>query len=48
MKTPIIVVGTGVGGLTTALLSSEGHDILVLEKSSKLGLSCVILRLNLF
>jgi protoporphyrinogen oxidase len=35
---PIIVIGAGVGGLTTAaLLSSRGHKVRVLEKSSKLG-----------
>ncbi len=38
MSMPIIVVGAGVGGLTiAALLSSEGHKVQVLEKSSKLG-----------
>jgi len=38
MSIPIIMVGAGVGVLTTAaLLSSEGHKVRVLEKSSKLG-----------
>ena len=38
MNEPIIVIGAGVGGLTTAaLLSSKGHKVRVLEKSSKLG-----------
>jgi phytoene dehydrogenase-like protein len=38
MNTPTIVIGAGVGGLTTAaLLSSKGHKVRVLEKSSKLG-----------
>jgi phytoene dehydrogenase-like protein len=38
MSKPIIVIGAGVGGLTTAaLLSEKGHRVLVLEKSSKLG-----------
>lgn len=38
MNKPIIVIGAGVGGLTTAaLLSSQGHNVRVLEKSSKLG-----------
>lgn len=38
MNRPIIVIGAGVGGLTTAaLLSSQGHNVRVLEKSSKLG-----------
>ena len=38
MSAPIIVVGAGVGGLTTAaLLAEKGHKVCVLEKSSKLG-----------
>ncbi|NQV39357.1 MAG: FAD-dependent oxidoreductase [Nitrosopumilus sp.] len=38
MVIPIIVIGAGVGGLTTAaLLASQGHAVRVLEKSSKLG-----------
>lgn len=38
MNAPTIVIGAGVGGLTTAaLLSSKGHKVRVLEKSSKLG-----------
>ena len=38
MSEPIIVVGAGVGGLTTAaLLAEKGHKVRVLEKSSKLG-----------
>ena len=38
MDNPIFVIGAGVGGLTiAALLSSQGHSVRVLEKSSKLG-----------
>jgi len=38
MSVPIVVIGAGVGGLTTAaLLSGNGHKVRVLEKSSKLG-----------
>jgi len=38
MKESVIVIGAGVGGLTTAaLLSSKGHKVRILEKSSKLG-----------
>ncbi len=38
MTMPVIVIGAGVGGLTTAaLLSQNGHTVRILEKSSKLG-----------
>ena len=38
MSLPTIVIGAGVGGLTTgALLSNNGHKVMILEKSSKLG-----------
>ena len=38
MSDAIIVIGAGVGGLTTAaLLTEKGHKVHVLEKSSKLG-----------
>ncbi|MDH5431644.1 MAG: FAD-dependent oxidoreductase [Nitrosopumilus sp.] len=38
MSTPIIVIGAGIGGLTAAaLLAEKGHNVRVLEKSSKLG-----------
>ena len=36
--TVTIVVGAGVGGLTTgALLAKHGHNVKILEKSTKLG-----------
>ena len=38
MSLPTIIIGAGVGGLTTgALLAHDGHDVIVLEKSAKLG-----------
>ncbi|MGH1568145.1 MAG: phytoene desaturase family protein [Nitrosopumilus sp.] len=38
MSSPIVVIGAGVGGLTTAaLLSNSGYQVQILEKSSKLG-----------
>ena len=38
MTLPTVIIGAGVGGLTTgAILANDGHDVLVLEKSSKLG-----------
>ena len=38
MSLPTIIIGAGVGGLTTgALLAHDGHDVIVLEKSSNLG-----------
>ncbi|AJM92387.1 MULTISPECIES: FAD-dependent oxidoreductase [Nitrosopumilus] len=38
MKSSVIVIGAGVGGLTTgALLAKEGYSVHILEKSSKLG-----------
>ena len=34
----IVIIGGGVGGLTTgALLSKQGHSVRIFEKSSKLG-----------
>ena len=38
MSAPTIIIGAGVGGLTTgAMLANKGHDVMILEKSSKLG-----------
>jgi protoporphyrinogen oxidase len=38
MVEPVVVIGAGVGGLTTAaLLSQQGQKVIVLEKSSNLG-----------
>ena len=38
MSLPTIIIGAGVGGLTTgALLAHTGHNVMVLEKSTKLG-----------
>ena len=38
MSDPVIVIGAGVGGLSTAaLLSKQGRQVMVLEKSFKLG-----------
>ncbi|NNM36003.1 MAG: NAD(P)/FAD-dependent oxidoreductase [Nitrosopumilus sp.] len=38
MNLPVIVIGAGVGGLTTAaLLTQNGHQVKILEKSSKVG-----------
>ena len=38
MSLPTIIIGAGVGGLTTgALLAHGGHNVMVLEKSTKLG-----------
>ena len=38
MAEPVIVIGAGVGGLTTAaLLSQRGQKVMILEKSSNLG-----------
>ena len=38
MSIPTIIIGAGVGGLTTgSLLANKGHHVLVLEKSGKLG-----------
>jgi all-trans-retinol 13,14-reductase len=38
MSLPTIIIGAGVGGLTTgALLAHDGHDVIVLEKSANLG-----------
>ena len=38
MSLPTIVIGAGVGGLTTgALLANKGHGVVILEKSSKVG-----------
>ena len=38
MSYPTVIIGAGVGGLTTgALLANKGHKVMVLEKSSKLG-----------
>ena len=38
MSLPTIVIGAGVGGLTTgAMLADNGHNVMILEKSSKLG-----------
>ncbi|HUU47737.1 MAG TPA: FAD-dependent oxidoreductase [Nitrosopumilaceae archaeon] len=38
MRTPVYVIGAGVGGLTTsAMLAQEGFSVKILEKSSKLG-----------
>ena len=34
MSTPTIVIGAGVGGLTTgAILAEKGHNVMILEKS---------------
>ena len=38
MSSPTVIIGAGVGGLTTgALLANKGHNVMILEKSSKLG-----------
>ena len=38
MSAPTIIIGAGVGGLTTgAMLANKGHNVMILEKSSKLG-----------
>lgn len=38
MTDPIVIIGAGVGGLTTgSLLAKDGHSVRILEKSSKLG-----------
>ncbi|MDH3312286.1 MAG: FAD-dependent oxidoreductase [Nitrosopumilus sp.] len=38
MARTAVIIGAGVGGLTTgALLSKQGHSVRILEKSSKLG-----------
>jgi len=43
MPLPTIIIGAGVGGLTTgALLSHDGHEVVVLEKSAKSrGTNCI-------
>jgi len=38
MAVPTVIIGAGVGGLTTgAILANNGHKVMVLEKSGKLG-----------
>ena len=38
MAIPTVIIGAGVGGLTTgAILANNGHKVMVLEKSGKLG-----------
>ncbi|QLH02709.1 protoporphyrinogen oxidase [Nitrosopumilus cobalaminigenes] len=38
MSEPVVIVGAGVGGLTTsALLSQNGYKVMILEKSAQLG-----------
>ena len=38
MSLPVLIIGAGVGGLTTAaLLSKRGYSVEILEKSSKMG-----------